>query len=163
MPRRTHIYTVHLDWTGNRGTGTSGYTAYDRTHTLTAPLRPAIAGSSDPTFRGDPACWNPEQLLVASLAACHQLWYLHLAAAAGIFVTAYEDDAEGEMAEDADGGGRFTAVTLRPRVTIAGGDAGQAQALHAEAHRLCFIARSVTVPVRHEPVTIAADPVSSPA
>jgi organic hydroperoxide reductase OsmC/OhrA len=61
------------------------------------------------------------------------------------------------MAEDADGGGRFTEVVLRPRVTVASaGMIEAATALHAEAHAKCFIASSVSFPVRHEPV-ISAD------
>jgi organic hydroperoxide reductase OsmC/OhrA len=91
-------------------------------------------------------------LLVASLSTCHQLWYLHLCSVAGVVVTAYQDDAEGEMAEDEDGSGRFTAVTLRPRATLApGSDPLRAEALHHEAHRMCFIANSVNFPVRVEP------------
>ncbi|MEQ1688960.1 MAG: OsmC family protein [Sphingopyxis sp.] len=114
-----HHYRLHLDWTGNRGAGTADYRAYGREHRLSARGKPDIAGSSDPAFRGDAGAWNPEELLVASISACHQLWYLHLAAEAGIIVTAYVDDPVGVMTEDADGGGHFTAVTLHPRVTLA--------------------------------------------
>jgi organic hydroperoxide reductase OsmC/OhrA len=70
-----------------------------------------------------------------------------------VVVEAYEDDATGTMAENSDGSGRFTQVTLRPRVTIAAdSDAGKALELHQEAGRLCFISRSVNFPVRHAPV-----------
>jgi organic hydroperoxide reductase OsmC/OhrA len=148
---RTHHYELVLEWTGNDGTGTSSYRAYRRDHELTAPGKAPIAGSSDPHFRGDGARWNPEELLVASLAACHQLWYLHLCADAGVTVTAYEDRAEGFMEESADGGGQFTRVVLHPHVTIAAGSGRErALELHAQAHALCFIARSVKFPVEHE-------------
>lgn len=150
---RTHRYTLTLDWTGNRGTGTSGYRDYDRAHVLAAPGKSAISGSSDPAFRGDAAAWNPEELLLASVSACHQLWFLHLAAEAGVVVTAYHDEPEGEMAEAVDGGGAFTQVVLRPKVTVDGGaDAAVLDALHHRAHALCFIARSVNFPVLCEPV-----------
>src|SRR6266540_3868554 len=112
---RTHTYELTVTWTGDRGTGTSGYRAYSRAHEVTAAGRPPLPGSSDPTFRGDPDRWNPEQLLVAALAQCHLLWYLHLCAEAGVVVTGYTDTPTGLMAEDDDGGGRFTEVTLRPR------------------------------------------------
>ena len=149
---RAHQYAVTLQWTGNLGTGTSNYRAYSRAHTIEAPGKPPIDMSSDPAFRGDRARWNPEELLVDALASCHMLWYLHLAADAGIVVTAYEDSASGTMVEDADGGGRFSEVTLRPVVTIAAGhDSGRATALHHDAHRLCFIANSVNFPVACEP------------
>ncbi len=150
---KTHRYAVAVDWTGNTGTGTSGYRDYERRHEISAGTRkPAIPGSSDPAFRGDPARWNPEELLVASLSACHKLWYLHLCAEAGIVVQAYTDHAEGEMEETADGSGRFTRVVLRPRVSVAAGcDAAKARELHHTAHAMCFIANSVNFPVACEP------------
>ncbi len=153
---RTHTYELTVTWTGDRGTGTSGYRAYSRAHEVTAAGRPPLPGSSDPTFRGDPDRWNPEQLLVAALAQCHLLWYLHLCAEAGVVVTGYTDTPTGLMAEDDDGGGRFTEVTLRPRVTVAAADSvGRAVELHGTAHRMCFIANSVNFPVHHEPVVSA--------
>ncbi|PWC34083.1 OsmC family protein [Azospirillum sp. TSO35-2] len=157
MANRQHRYSVRLDWTGNLGTGTSSYRGYSRDHALTAGTKPAIPGTSDPAFRGDPARWNPEELLVAALSSCHQLWYLHLCSTAGIVVIAYSDDAEGVMEEEADGAGQFSAAVLRPRVTLApGSDRDRAVALHHEAAEKCFIARSVNFPVRHEPVVEVA-------
>jgi organic hydroperoxide reductase OsmC/OhrA len=154
---RTHSYEVSVTWTGNRGTGTSGYRDYDRAHEVSADGPAAIAASSDPAFRGDAGRWNPELELTAALAQCHMLWFLHLCADAGVIVTSYGDEARGSMAEDADGGGRFTEVLLRPRVTVASASMIEAAtALHAEANRKCFIANSVTFPVRHEPI-ISAD------
>lgn len=154
---RTHTYGVRLDWTGNQGRGTATPGSYSRAHTIRAPGKPPIAGSSDPAFRGDNTCWNPEELLLASLSACHQLWYLGLCADAGIVVTAYEDDPDGTMTEEADGSGQFTSIILRPRVTLAASsDSGVAEALHAMAHARCFIARSVNFPVSCEPSTHVA-------
>jgi organic hydroperoxide reductase OsmC/OhrA len=154
MTGREHRYVTDVEWTGNTGTGTSGYRAYERCYEMRAPghPKPPIPGSCDPIFRGDPARWNPEEMLVAALSACHQLWYLHLCADAGLVITRYEDRSEGVMTEDADGGGRFRHVVLRPVVTFApGADLERARKLHHEAHRLCFIANSVNFPVEHEP------------
>ena len=153
----THHYDVAVRWTGNRGTGTSGYRDYDRTHVVESEGPPPLPGSSDPSFRGEADRWNPEQLLVAALSQCHMLWYLHLCATAGVVVTAYADDARGTMTEERDGGGRFTEVLLRPRVEVADpAMAGAATALHAEAHARCFVARSVNFDVRHEPAVAVA-------
>jgi organic hydroperoxide reductase OsmC/OhrA len=150
--RETHAFAVRVRWTGNEGTGTSGYTAYQRAHEISAQGKPAIPGSSDPAFRGDPSRYNPEELLVASLSACHMLWYLHLCADAGVVVTRYADDAEGKMRLTEDGGGHFEQVILRPAVTIKEGcDTELARSLHARAHHLCFIANSVNFEVRAEP------------
>lgn len=153
-----HHYNVAVDWTGNTGAGTSGYAAYSRDHLIQAPGKPDVPGSSDPAFRGDPARWNPEDLLVASLSACHKLWYLHFCAVEGVTVEAYRDEAQGVMVEDRERGGAFAHVTLRPQVTLrAGGDAALAEALHARAHHFCFIANSVNFPVRCEPRIVVAE------
>ena len=152
MAGREHRYAVTVEWTGNTGTGTSGYRAYERRHEITAPgtPKPPIPGSSDPAFRGDRARWNPEELLLAALSACHQLAYLHLCADAGVVVVGYEDRAAGVMVEEGEGG-RFTSVVLRPVVTVAAGsDVARAHALHERAHANCFIASSVSFPVTHE-------------
>lgn len=117
-----------------------------------------MPASSDPMFRGDPARYNPEELLVSALSSCHMLALLHLCADAGIVVTAYEDHAEGELALNADGSGEFKRVTLRPRMTITDSSRiPEAVALHGRAHSLCFIARSVNFPVEHEPVVTAEE------
>jgi organic hydroperoxide reductase OsmC/OhrA len=153
---KTHRYRASVVWTGNLGAGTKSYRAYERSYEVRCLGKPPIIGSADLAFRGNPGMHNPEELLVASVSACHMLWYLHLCAAAGVVVSAYEDAVEGSMTEDADGAGRFTAMTLRPRVTLArGGDTALAQRLHASAHEKCFIANSVNFPIRVEPaVTI---------
>ena len=154
---RTHQYATTVTWTGNLGSGTSDYRAYSRASTIAAPGKPVIEGSSDPSFRGDRARWNPEELLVASLSACHMLWYLHLAAVAGVVVTDYADDAEGTMEESSTGGGRFQRVVLRPRATIsAESDTGRAADLHRDAHARCFIANSVNFAVDCEPTIVIA-------
>lgn len=156
-----HNYTVRVDWTGNKGTGTSDYRAYGRQHTITplgagADSKNVIKGSSDPTFHGNAERWNPEELLLAALTQCHMLSYLHIAVRNGITVVAYTDAAVGVMRQRPAGGGAFVSATLRPRVTIS--DPAQvefAQSLHGEAARECFIAASVNFPVNHEPLTSA--------
>jgi organic hydroperoxide reductase OsmC/OhrA len=152
MPRK-HSYSLTVTWTGNTGTGTSGYRDYKRSYDISGEGKPVITGSSDPVFRGDRTRWNPEELLVAALASCHKLSYLHLCADAEIVVIAYEDHADGVMQETTDGGGKFIGVTLRPHVTVkAGSDQAKAQSLHEAAHAKCFIASSVNFPVHCEAV-----------
>jgi organic hydroperoxide reductase OsmC/OhrA len=152
MADKRHSYSIRLDWTGNEGSGTSAYRAYSRSHQISAPGKAAIAGSSDPVFRGDGSRWNPAELLIAALAACHQLWYLHLCADAGIVVVEYSDDAIGVEIEQADGAGQFESVTLRPHARLAPrADQDLARRLHDAAAEKCFIARSVSFKVMHEP------------
>lgn len=148
-----HHYALTIKWTGNKGSGTSGYRAYDRSHVIIANNKVEISGSSDPAFLGDKTKHNPEELLVASLSSCHMLWYLHLCAEAGIIVVDYTDNATGVMMETSNGGGKFKEVTLNPIITVTEDSMKEkADQLHQKANELCFIANSVNFPVYHKAV-----------
>ena len=151
----THTYAIRTTWTGNDGEGTSSYRSYRRDHEMTAEGKAhPIHGSSMPMFRGDGRRYNPEELLVAALSSCHLLWYLHLAADAGIVVVDYQDSAEGVMRENPDGSGEFVDVVLHPAVTITEeARVTEAETLHERAHSMCFIASSVKFPVTARPTT----------
>jgi len=86
-----HTYESTVRWTGNTGAGTANYQSYERDYIISIAHKMDIPGSSDPAFRGDPGRYNPEDLLVSSLSACHMLWYLHLCAQAGVVVVDYFD------------------------------------------------------------------------
>lgn len=148
-----HRYTLTVTWTGNTGEGTLSYRGYKRTHTVTAEGPPELLGSADRTFHGERERWNPEQLLLASLAQCHMLAYLHVCVDEGVVVTNYVDRPTGSMKTETDGSGRFTGVVLHPEVAVA--DASMVEVAtqaHHRANELCFIANSVNFMVRHEPV-----------
>jgi organic hydroperoxide reductase OsmC/OhrA len=145
---KQHTYQLRVEWTGNDGEGTKTYRGYRRDHTIVAEGKPQIFGSSDPAFRGDRSRYNPEELLVAALSSCHMLSYLHLCAVNHVNVLEYLDAAQGTMQENADGSGQFVQVVLHPAVKIsADSDREKAMALHHDAHKLCFIARSVNFEV----------------
>ena len=147
-----HLYQTSLQWTGNKGQGTENYRVYDRAYQIEVEGKPIIFGSSDPAFRGDKTRYNPEELLVASLSSCHMLWYLHLCAEAKVIIVNYKDKAIGKMSETEDGSGKFIEVILQPEVTVtAQSNVEQAQQLHYEAHKFCFIANSVNFPVLCQP------------
>lgn len=153
-----HEYRVGLTWTGNRGTGTSGYRDYDRAVTLSGTAKPDLLASADPHFRGDGTRWNPEELLLAALAECHLLSYLHAAVSTGVIVVDYSDEASAAMTTQGNSG-RITSATLRPRVTVADpAMVDAARAAHALAHQWCFIANSVAFEVHLEPETLVARP-----
>ncbi len=154
MPK-IHNYKIHLKWTGNTGSGTRSYRSYERSHEIKTGDKITIPASSDPSFRGDPAKYNPEELLVAGLSGCHMLWFLHLSSVNGVNVIRYEDHAEGIMEEQGDGSGRFSQVVLKPHITVS--DASMIEKmndLHKEANQKCFIANSVNFPVIHEPTAV---------
>ncbi|MGH7603332.1 MAG: OsmC family protein [Gemmatimonadaceae bacterium] len=148
---KTHEYKSRLTWDGAVGDEPFAYQSYNRKYTVHVDGKPDLHGSADPIFRGDPTRYNPEDLFVISLSSCHLLSYFALCARKGVAVVAYEDDASGTMTINPDGSGKFEDVTLRPVVTIApDADKELALTLHDEAHRQCFIASSVAIPVHHE-------------
>ena len=149
MPKQ-HLFLANLQWTGSVRGPVCDYRTYSREYEVAFEGKPSLRGSADPTFLGDPALHNPEDLLVASLSACHMLSYLAICAREGLEVRAYSDRAVGTMLFGG-GSGRFTDVTLHPQVELAAGvDLDAARAAHEEAHKVCFIANSVNFPVRHE-------------
>ena len=157
MPR-IHHYRATVSWTGNLGYGTRDYKSYSRNHDIAVKGKTVVPGSSDPSFRGDPTRYTPEDLLLSSLSGCHMLWYLHLCAVNSVIVLEYSDDAQGEMQENADGSGQFVSVTLHPRVIVSDPSMiEKARALHTEANRMCFIARSVKFAVHHNPSIVCPE------
>jgi len=154
---KSHHYAATIQWTGNNGSGTDDYRNYERSHLISIANKVDLLGSSDTAFRGDNTKHNPEDMLLASLATCHMLWYLHLCADAGVIVVDYLDNAKGIMVESAGGGGHFTEVTLYPKVTVVHESmVDKANALHHKANQFCFIANSVNFPVKHAPEAIVA-------
>lgn len=155
-----HSFTVSVEWKGNLGTGTSAYKAFSRDHVVRIDGvhgKHEIEGSAARPFHGDAERWNPEEQLIAALAQCHMLSYLHVATQAGVIVESYTDAATGTLHVNTDGSGALAEVVLHPVITISAGDPALAERLHAEANRLCFIANSVNFPVRHEPQLLLAD------
>lgn len=106
-----------------------------------------LAGSCSGHWGGDPGKADPEELFVASLSACHMLWFLDCARRARHRVVSYEDEPEGTL-----DGSRFTEVVLRPRVVFEDDVLKNAiERLHHQAHEACFIANSVNCAVKVKP------------
>ena len=145
-----HHYRARLDWTGSTA---AGYDAYDRTHAVSCPpAGTALELSSDPAFGGNPDLLNPEQLLLAAASSCQMLSLLAYAARARIDVVSYVDEAEAVMPED-EVPVRITAITLRPRIVIAGeADEVRVRQFVERAHEACFIANSLRSEITIEPV-----------
>ncbi len=135
---------------------------YSRRHLLRFDGGIELPASSSPQVvplpMSDAAAVDPEELFVASLASCHMLWFLAIAAKRGFCVDRYADAASGRMSKGAAGRLSMTEVTLRPEVQFSGvrqPSRDEIEAMHEEAHRACFIANSVKTEVRCEPVLIA--------
>ncbi len=156
-------HTATVEW--ERGGAPFLDLAYSRRHVVRFDGGHAMPGSSSPHVvrppASDPAAVDPEEAFVASLASCHMLWFLSLAAEAGFVVDRYRDEASGRMGRDADGRIAMLEVVLRPRVTFAGARSPGENAhreLHHRAHDACFIANSVRTAVRCEPSIEGAPP-----
>ena len=150
---KTHQYKTIVEWNGDQDIGTTNYRSYQRDYLISSEGKYAvILGSADPSFLGDKSRYNPEDLLVSSISACHMLWYLHLCAVNKVVVTNYTDNATGVMEESKDGSGKFKQVTLNPIVTVKrGAMTKRAYELHAEANKMCFIANSCNFDIEHCP------------
>ena len=145
-------YKATVDWALGAG---EDFPAgrYSRAHTLGFDGGLAVPGSASPHVVRAPwseeAAVDPEEAFVASLSACHMLWFLHVARDAGLTVASYRDEAEGVMERNTDGKLAMTKVTLKPYIVFKGNQPS-AQAvddLHHRAHEDCFIANSVKTEV----------------
>jgi organic hydroperoxide reductase OsmC/OhrA len=142
-----------VSWADDGGFATG---RYSRAHEIRFDGGAAVRGSSSPSVvpqYSDPAGVDPEEMLIASVSACHMLWFLNLAQEAGFIVSGYRDTAEGHMARVGRGKMAITDVVLRPEILFEGRqpDAAEMDRLHHEAHERCFIANSVKAQIRVEP------------
>ena len=155
---KLHQYQSEIVWTGNLGTGTSSYKDYERSYTISSPQKPVILGSSDPMFRGEASKYNPEDLLLSSLSACHMLWYLHFCSDKKIIVEEYKDNATATMQLDPNGSGKFIEATLHPVIKIkSAANIQLAHDLHEQAHKFCFIANSLNFDVSIKPTITSSE------
>lgn len=152
-----HAYHAGVEW--RRGE-TEAFTdlRYRRRHRVSFDGGVEFAGSSSPHSvkvpLSDPTAVDPEEMFVASIASCHMLWFLAIAARRGFVVDRYRDEAEGTMARDERGRMAMTNVVLRPQVRYSGDrppTPAQLREMHDEAHHECFIANSIRTEVRCEP------------
>lgn len=130
---------------------------YVRGHTVTFEPGPRLRATASAHVVGnrwaEDGAADPEQMLVAAIASCHMLSFLHVAREAGFVVSRYRDDAEGRMDKTGDGRIAVTRVALRPLIEWAGEapDPARLEALHHAAHETCFIANSVKTEIVVEP------------
>lgn len=134
-------------------------TTYSRNHVASLNGAQAVNVSAAVNYKGDPACADPEQLLVSALASCHMLTFLAIAELQGYQVERYEDRAVGHLEKVEGVGMSLARIELSPQVGFGGDkvpDAAALARLHAGAHRNCFIAHSITAKVSVVPADAAA-------
>lgn len=149
---KLHHYKITVNWTGNTGSGTANYNAYERSHEVVIKGKKKLQCSSDSPFNGDKKKHCPEELFIASLSSCHMLWFLRLCASEGVVVEEYTDSAEAKMIQTSNGSGYFTEASLNPKIILSERSMHKkALDLFKKAGSYCFIANSVKFPVYLHP------------
>jgi len=122
---------------------------YSRAHRWSFDGGAEVAASSSPEIvplpMSDPTAVDPEEAFVASLASCHMLWFLSLAARRGWKCNRYRDQPLGEMGKREDGKLVLLTVRLRPQIAWEAPhpSAESIAELHHAAQEECFLANSV--------------------
>lgn len=149
-------YSAFIEWERRGAAFTDN--RYSRGHTWRFDGGLEVRASSSPHVvplpMSDATAVDPEEAFVASLASCHMLWFLAIAAKRGFVVDRYQDNALGQIGRNAEGKLAMTVVTLRPAVMFSGPSLPawtEILAMHHEAHDECYIANSVRSDVRCEP------------
>ncbi|WP_425410947.1 OsmC family protein [Hyphococcus sp.] len=133
-----------ISW--RRETESFAYQEYNRTHVWRFDNGAEVKAAAAPAYLGDPACIDPEEAFVASVASCHMLTFLAIAARKRLTVDAYDDNAIGHMEKDENGRLAITRIELHPVITFAKSvdvDAETLGKIHHLSHQECFIANSI--------------------
>ena len=140
-----HLFKAKLDWNLTSK-------IYQKSHQIAIEGKEILNVSAAKAFKGDPALYNPEDLLLSSVVSCHMMSYLYVCSQNGIEVLSYQDNAEADLEVSHNGSGRFTEIRLYPKVIIKEkGKIAEALNLHKKANELCFIANSCNFPIVHFP------------
>ncbi|MFV8341953.1 OsmC family protein [Flavobacterium sp. XS2P39] len=143
------VFTAKLDWLFSK----KGGRTYAKSHTITIDGKAVLNVSAAKAFKGDPALYNPEDLLLSSVVSCHMMSYLYVCKQNDIDVVSYTDEAQATLEVMDDGSGRFIGIKLNPRVRISNKEKiAEALSLHKKANQLCFIANSCNFPIVHFPI-----------
>jgi peroxiredoxin-like protein len=140
MDVRSKVYTYHtsVKWTEQRK------------GVITCAGKPDIQVATPPEFKGHADIWSPEDLFVASANICLMTTFLAVSERAGLAFASYESSAEGKL-ELVDGKFQFTAITLKPTITLAAStEAAKAKELIEKAEANCLISNSMKAKVTLE-------------
>lgn len=152
---KEHKYSLDIVWTGNTGKGTSNYRSYERDFKVQIENKIPMKLSADPAFRGNASKYNPEELFLISISSCHMLWLLHLCSENGVVISEYMDTPQGTMIINEDGSGKFIEVILNIRIKLDSDHSiGLLNELNKKANKMCFIANTLNIPVKHNLVLI---------
>lgn len=145
-------FSIGLSW--RRATPDFDVKTFSRDHVWRLAGGQTVQGSAAPDYSGNPAMSNPEEALLASLASCHMLTFLAIAAVRRLVVDSYEDEPVAELGKNDQGKVMVARLTLRPRATFGGSappDEQVVRELHRKAKENCFIGNSLLSQVAVEP------------
>ncbi len=137
---KVYMYQTAVKWTEQRK------------GVMSCAGKPEVQVATPPEFKGHEGIWSPEDLFVASVNVCLMTTFLAVAERAGLAFSSYESTAEGRL-ELVEGKFQFTAITLRPSITLRSGeDAVKAKELIEKAEANCLISNSMKATMTLEPV-----------
>ena len=152
------LFETRVRWTGSYAPGPLSARSYTRDMSVEPEGKPPILGSASSRYLGEDSRYNPEDLMLASLAECHLLTYLALAAKAGIPLASLVVSARGAIGK-VEGKMRFAWATVSPNTVVREvADLERARSLHSQAHEECFMSNSVNFPVTVEATLSVATP-----
>lgn len=146
MSEEKHVFQVHSEWNGDSDGGgvlhTEGRTTvYGRPHQL----------------GGEPGRTNPEELLVEAVASCYSITLAVIAERKGLPITKIEVAAEGDVVRQPNKTLKFTAIRLKPVLTVDSTDESVKERALAAAHHAenyCLISKALDceVEITLEPI-----------
>lgn len=146
-------HKVYLSWK-NEGEDFT-FKTYDRSHIWKFEGGSLIKASAAPDYLGKAELVNPEEAFAASLASCHMLTFLAIAAMKKYMVATYEDNAVAILGKNEKLKMAVTTVYLRPNIIFKGDNIPDKiiiDEMHHRAHQECFIANSVLTDIIVEPL-----------
>jgi organic hydroperoxide reductase OsmC/OhrA len=115
---------------------------------LEAPGKPVLHVATPPEFRnGIPGVWSPEELLVASFAACYELTAVAIAEYKGLPLHTIRVDATGHV-ERKDGAYRFMLLELDVELETDAGREHELEHVAEVAKERCLVGSALDVPIR---------------
>jgi len=145
-------FNVDLNW--NRDSSDFSHASFNRNHQIQFSCGIHLEASSAPEYLGDSGKANPEEIFLASVASCHMLTFLAIAAKSRYVVDRYQDSPEASLEKNEAGMPVISRVHLKPKVEFSGDkipDEEKIKILHEKAHKYCFIANSVKSEVVWDP------------
>jgi organic hydroperoxide reductase OsmC/OhrA len=149
-------YSATIEWTRKDAVFTDN--KYSRAHHWHFDGGVSVLASSSPKVVPLPLsiekAVDPEEAFIASVASCHMLWFLSIAAKKKFCIESYTDRATGVMQKNANGKLAITEITLNPFVQFIGEIVPNAETIldmHHKAHDECFIANSILTEIKINP------------